>query len=97
MKALKNGVIAISILLPGLLLAGETQTLRMKVERMACIECVEKLKAEISSLCKELSCDIKKGEAVCAYEAPVTAEEIVKRANKTGLRTTRLDESKNSR
>ncbi len=71
--------------------ANERSILRMKVEHLACSECAEKFRRDLSSLCKDLVIDVPKGEAVCKYDAPTSPKEILKRANKSGLRTSKID------
>jgi copper chaperone CopZ len=67
------------------------KTLRMKIEGMTCGFCVKKLEGQVSSLCKGgLTVDLAKGEGVCRYEAPVTIDQILAEANKTGFPTTEV-------
>ncbi len=84
-----NLIITLLSLLPAYLSAGEKQlqTLNLKVEHLACESCAEKFKSELLHLCKDLALDPKNGEAVCRYESPVTPEQILKKAKKTGLPT----------
>lgn len=85
------GVLIVSLLLPGLLSAGETQTLKMKIEGMTCGYCVKKVESQLFPLCKELLIDWEKGEAVCKYEPPMMPEQILSEANKTGFKTTKMN------
>jgi len=90
---MKRFVFVLTLLWPFVLAARDSSTLRMKVEHMTCLSCAEKFKEELSSVCKDLTLDPQKGEAVCRYEAPVTPEQILKKANKTGFKTSKMDPS----
>jgi len=91
MKYLKVSLVSLSLVLPSLVFAGEPQSLKMKIEGMTCGFCEKKVKSQLSSLCKDLSIDREKGEAVCKYEPPATLEQILSEANKTGFKTTQLN------
>ena len=67
--------------------ASEDKTLKLKVDHLACLSCAEKFKEELSSVCRSLTLDTQKGEALCTYEDPMTPKQILKKANKTGLPT----------
>ncbi len=83
--------ITLPLLLPALLLAGELKTLRLTVEHLACESCAEKFRSDLAPLCQELKIDLRKGEALCTYEPPVTPKQILSRAKKSGLRTHCVD------
>lgn len=91
MKYLKVSLVSLSILLPSLSFAGEPQSLKMKIDGMTCGFCVKKVQSQLSSLCKDLTIDRDKGEAVCKYDPPATPEQILSEANKTGFKTTQLN------
>lgn len=84
-------VIILALLFPGLLSAEEPQTLRMKIEGMTCGACAAKVKRQLSSLCKEVTINLEKGEGICQYEASVTPDQIVEEANKTGFKTSKTN------
>lgn len=81
--------IAVVLFLPAFLIAVEGQTLKMKIEGMTCGMCEVKVKKQLSSLCKEITVDHKKGEGICKFESPVTSDQILSEANKTGFKTSR--------
>ncbi len=85
-------IISLSLFLCGLLFAGDRRTLRLKVKHLACVSCAEEFKSQLASVCKSLTLNVKKGEAVCTYEDPVTPEKILSKARKTGLPTKRFDD-----
>lgn len=93
MKKTKTIVMMFSLLLPALTSAGsEVRTLKMKIEGMTCGMCVKKVEYKLAPLCKkELSVDLKKGEGLCRYETPVTEWQVLTEANKTGLKTMKLN------
>ncbi len=80
----------VALLFPGFLLAGEPQTVKMKIEGMTCGMCEAKVKKQLSSLCKEITVDREKGEGVCKFESPITAGQVIQEANKTGYKTSEL-------
>ncbi|MBI3541593.1 MAG: heavy-metal-associated domain-containing protein [Deltaproteobacteria bacterium] len=53
--------------------------------------CKARVEKQLSSLCKEVSIDREKGEGSCRYESPVTPDQILTEANKTGFKTTKLN------
>ncbi|MBI1909848.1 MAG: heavy-metal-associated domain-containing protein [Deltaproteobacteria bacterium] len=83
--------VVMALLLPGLLSAAEPQTLKMKIEGMTCGMCEAKVKKQLSSLCKEITIDREKGEGICKYGSPATADQIIQEANKTGFKTSKLN------
>ncbi len=88
----KRLLLAVLILtLPGVLGASETQSIRMKVKRMACLACAEKLKGDLTSLCREISIDIKKGELVCRFVPPTTPKKILSMAKTSGMGVSRIE------
>lgn len=82
--------IAMALFLPALLIAAEEQTLKLKIEGMTCGMCEAKVKQQLSSVCKEITVDRGEGKGVCKYESPVTPDQILAEANKTGFKTTAL-------
>ena len=84
-------IAAIAMLLPGLLSAGELQTLKMKIDGMTCGQCEAKVKKQLASLCKEITIDLERGEGVCRHEALITTDQILSEANKTGFKTSKLN------
>ena len=90
MKKILIGSFTAMIFLPGLLLAEELKTARVKIEGMTCGMCAKKVESQLSSLCKEVKVDREKGEGVCKYAPPTTPEQIVAEANKAGFKTTVL-------
>lgn len=63
----------------------ETKTLTLKIEGMTCGACAKKVKRELSKVCDEASVDLQKGEGVCKYQDPVTPDQILKEAKKSGF------------
>lgn len=84
-------MLVVLLLLSVQLFAAEKQALKMKIEGMTCGMCEAKVKKQLSSVCKEVVIDREKGEGVCSYQAPVTVEQILSEANKTGFKTTKLN------
>ncbi len=80
-------LILLLLFLPGIVFAGEQKVLKLQVDHLLYESCSEKFRAELSSVCKNLTLDFKKGEAVCTYEDPVTPKKILSKAKKTGLPT----------
>ncbi len=91
MKRINLFIVMVLVLLAGSLVAGEQQTLKMKIEGMTCGMCEAKVKKQLSSLCKEITIDREKGEGVCKHEASITPDQILLEANKTGFKTTKLN------
>lgn len=75
------------LLLAGALLAAESHQAKLKIEGMTCSVCVGKVKKQLKNLCQEIRVDLAKGEGLCTYQSPVTVEQIVSEANKTGFKT----------
>ena len=91
MKRVNLFIVMALLLLAGSLVAGEQQTLKMKIEGMKCGLCEAKVKKQLSSLCKEITVDREKGEGICKYESPTTADQIIQEANKTRFKTSKLN------
>lgn len=90
MKRIGFAIAISSIFLSGALSAGEPQSLKLKIESMTCGMCEAKVKQQLSSVCKEITVDRGEGKGVCKYESPVTPDQILSEANKTGFKTTAL-------
>lgn len=76
------------LLLAGAAHAEESRQAKLKIEGMTCSVCVAKVKKQLKPLCQEIRVDLSKGEGLCTYQAPVTVDQIVSEANKTGFKTT---------
>ncbi len=79
------------LLFATMLRAAELPTMKLKVEHLACESCAEQFKNALQPLCKKLTLDFKKGEALCQYEPPITPKKILSKARKTGLDTELID------
>lgn len=88
MKKIVTGSLAFFLFLSTLAFAEDLKTATMKIDGMTCKHCVGQVEIQLSSLCKHLTIDLEKGEGVCQYAPPVTPEQIVTEANKTGYKTT---------
>ncbi|GEM_PF-510298 len=53
--------------------------------------CLGDISKAVKEIKKEFSIDRGKGEGLCRYESPVTLEQILSEANKTGFKTTKLN------
>ncbi len=78
-------------LISSTLFAGEQKVLRLKVDHLACESCAEEFRSALSSVCNDLTLDIKQGEAVCFYGDAVTPKNILSKAKKTGFGVKRMD------
>lgn len=87
MNRILSGILFV-LFASALALAGEPQTLRLKIEGMTCGMCEAKVKQQLSSVCKEISIDRGEGKGLCTYEPPVTPDQIIAEANRTGFKTT---------
>lgn len=88
MKKIITGSFSLLLLLSNPVVADELKTVTMKIEGLTCDHCVSEVESKLSSLCKNLKVDFKTGEGVCQYVPPVTSDQIVAEANKTGFKTT---------
>lgn len=75
------------LLVAGVVSAGKSHQAKLKIEGMTCGMCAAKVKKQLKALCSEMSVDVAGGEGVCTYQEPVTVEQIVEEANKTGFKT----------
>lgn len=79
--------VVVMIMVPTMAMAA-AQTLQLKIDGMTCDSCAAKVKKTLASVCKEITVDQKAGAGVCTYEAPVTADQVLIEAKKTGFTIT---------
>lgn len=91
MKRISLFIVTVSLFFSANLVAGDQQTLKMKIEGMTCGMCEAKVKKQLSALCQEITIDREKGEGICKHEASITPDQILSEANKTGFKTSKLN------
>jgi len=84
---MKKILFTVALLLTmGPLWAHETaHHLTLKIDGMTCDSCVNKVKKQLSGVCHEVHVDLKNGEGMCHYDDPITQEQILSEAQKTGF------------
>lgn len=88
MKKIITSSFSLLLLLSNIVFADDLKTVTMKIEGMTCGGCVSEVESKLSSLCKNIKVNLEKGEGVCQYASPVTPDQIIAAANKTGYKTT---------
>ena len=85
MKKIGFYLILIALIFPRFLFSGEQKILRFKVDHLACESCAKKFRSTLSSVCKDLTLDLKQGEAVYINEESTTPQKILSQAKKAGF------------
>ncbi|PIR19981.1 MAG: hypothetical protein COV45_08380 [Deltaproteobacteria bacterium CG11_big_fil_rev_8_21_14_0_20_47_16] len=87
MKRSMKWVAAAVVMAPFAAMAA-SQTLQMNIDGMTCGNCAAKVKKTLAPICKEVTVNLKAGTGTCIYDAPVTAEQVLAEAQKTGFTIT---------
>lgn len=66
----------------------EEKILNLKIEGMTCSDCVHKVEKQLSTVCHHAHVSLENGEGMCHYQDPVTPEQILTAAKKTGFKVT---------